>query len=173
MSVAADSSRVLSVAVPPALVGRRPGWWRQMLRQRLAVTGLVLVGIFLLVALLGGHVAPYDFSTQHVRDRLQGPSTSYLLGTDEFGRDILSRILYGSRISLQVGFVAVGIAGSIGILIGLVSGYFGGWIDSVLMRSMDVLLAFPAILTFTLSIRAITRLLSLCLVQSLTNSHYL
>src|SRR5207302_6200103 len=74
------------------------------------------------------------------------PSWSHLLGTDDFGRDILSRILYGSRISLQVGFVAVGISGTIGILIGLLGGYFGGWLDSVLMRCMDVLLAFPAIL---------------------------
>src|SRR5205823_11438215 len=77
---------------------------------------------------------------------LKPPSLAHLFGTDDFGRDILSRIMYGSRISLQVGFVAVGIAGTTGIVLGLLAGYFGGLLDSVLMRSMDVLLAFPAIL---------------------------
>jgi peptide/nickel transport system permease protein len=81
-----------------------------------------------------------------MKERLRPPSAAHLLGTDDFGRDILSRILYGSRISLQVGFVAVGIAGSIGILFGLLAGYLGGWVDNLLMRTMDVLLAFPAIL---------------------------
>lgn len=146
MSVAAESSRVLTLAAAPTLVRRRPGWWRQLLRQRLAVTGLVLVGIFSLVALVGGHIAPYDFSTQHVRDRLQPPSAAYLLGTDEFGRDILSRLLFGAAISLQVGIISVGISGVAGVLLGLVAGYVGGWVDGVLTLLMDVLFAFPTIL---------------------------
>jgi peptide/nickel transport system permease protein len=140
-----EATRTL-VAARPETVRRRPGWWRQLLHQRLAVTGLVLVGIFLLVALLGGHFAPYDFSTQHVRDRLLPPSGTYLLGTDEFGRDIFSRLLFGAAISLQVGIISVGISGVAGVLLGLVAGYVGGWVDGVLTLLMDVLFAFPTIL---------------------------
>jgi peptide/nickel transport system permease protein len=146
VSVAAESARGLVVPSTPTVVRARPGWWRQLLRQRLAVTGLCLVGLFVLVAVIGGKVAPYDFSTQHVRDRLQPPSASYLLGTDEFGRDILSRLLFGAAISLQVGIISVGISGIAGVVLGLVAGYVGGWLDGILTLVMDVLFAFPTIL---------------------------
>src|SRR5229473_5132195 len=76
----------------PVAVKRRPSWMRQLLRQRLALTGLCLVALFVLVAIVGGWVAPFSFSAQHARDRLQPPSSTYLLGTDEFGRDLLSPI---------------------------------------------------------------------------------
>jgi peptide/nickel transport system permease protein len=91
-------------------------------------------------------IAPYDPLAMEMRDRLLPPSAAHLFGTDDFGRDILSRIIYGARISLQVGMIAVGIAGSIGITLGLVAGYFGGFIDGLIMRVMDVIFAFPAIL---------------------------
>jgi peptide/nickel transport system permease protein len=146
MSVAAERSVVLPAPAAPAPVARRKGWLQQLLRQRLALTGLVLVGMFVLIAVVGGHIAPYDFSTQHVRDRLQPPSLTYLLGTDEFGRDILSRLLYGAAISLQVGFISVGISGVAGVLLGLIAGYRGGWLDGLLTLVMDVLFAFPTIL---------------------------
>jgi peptide/nickel transport system permease protein len=144
--VAGETAGRLVAAEPEVARRRRPGWVHQLLRQRLALTGLVLVGVFVLVAAIGGRIAPYDFATQHVRDRLQPPSTTYLLGTDEFGRDILSRLLYGAAISLQVGIISVGISGIAGVLLGLLAGYAGGWLDSILTLLMDVLFAFPTIL---------------------------
>jgi peptide/nickel transport system permease protein len=146
MSIAAERSVVLPAPAAPEPVARRKGWVQQLLRQRLSLTGLVLVVAFVLLALVGGHIAPYDFSTQHVRDRLQPPSLTYLLGTDEFGRDILSRLLYGAAISLQVGFISVGISAVAGVLLGLIAGYRGGWLDGLLTLVMDVLFAFPTIL---------------------------
>ena len=119
---------------------------RGLLRQRLALTGLCLVAFFVVVAIVGGWAAPYSFSDQHVRDRLQPPTSTYLLGTDEFGRDILSRLLFGAAISFQVGVISVGFSGIAGVLIGLLAGYAGGWLDALLTLVMDVLFAFPAIL---------------------------
>ena len=107
------------------------------------------VGLFLLivaVALFAPTIAPYDPSAVHVRDRLQVPSSGYLLGTDELGRDLLSRIIFGSRISLIVGVIAVGIAATAGILLGLASAFYGGIVDSLVMRALDGVLAFPAII---------------------------
>jgi peptide/nickel transport system permease protein len=130
----------------PAVVRPRQHWMRALLRQRLALTGLCLVVFFVVVAIVGGWVAPYSFSTQHVRDRLQPPTSTYLLGTDEFGRDILSRLLFGAGISFQVGLISVGFSGVAGVLVGLLAGYVGGWLDAVLTLVMDVLFAFPAIL---------------------------
>jgi peptide/nickel transport system permease protein len=129
-------------ALPP----RRKSWVRELLRQRLSVTGVVVVGFFVIVAITGPLLAPYGFSAQHVRDRLQPPSGAYWLGTDEFGRDILSRLLFGAGISFQVGMISVGISGIAGVLLGLVAGYLGGWTDAVLTLIMDVLFAFPPIL---------------------------
>lgn len=97
-------------------------------------------------ALLASWITPYDPSAQVWEQALQGPSGAHWLGTDEFGRDLLTRIIYGGRISLVVGFLAVGIAAGIGVPLGLISGYTGGWLDVTVMRVMDVLLAFPAIL---------------------------
>jgi peptide/nickel transport system permease protein len=125
---------------------RRPSWVRGLVQQRLALTGLCLVGVFVVVALAGGWLAPYSFSAQHARDRLQPPSSMYLLGTDEFGRAILSRLLFGAGISFQVGVISVGISGIAGVLLGLLAGYVGGWLDAVLTLLMDVVFAFPAIL---------------------------
>ncbi len=124
----------------------RPSWVRGLLRQRLALTGLILVLFFSVVAIGGARVAPYGFSEQHSRDRMQPPGGAYVLGTDEFGRDIFSRLLYGAGISFQVGVISVGISGLAGILLGLVAGYRGGWVDAILSLLMDVVFAFPAIL---------------------------
>lgn len=129
-----------------APVRRRTGWITQLLHQRLALTGVCLVGFFILMAVFGGLVAPYSFSTQHIRDRLQPPSATYLLGTDEFGRDLLSRLLFGAGISFEVGIISVGISGLAGVVLGLLAGYIGRWVDAVLTLCMDVLFAFPAVL---------------------------
>jgi peptide/nickel transport system permease protein len=120
--------------------------WRRLRRHKLAMAGLTFLGVLVLCAIFADLISPYPPLQQQMAERLRPPSASHWLGTDDFGRDILSRIIYGSRISLQVGFVAVGLAGSIGIVLGLLAGYFGGHVDSFLMRCMDVLLAFPAIL---------------------------
>jgi peptide/nickel transport system permease protein len=141
-----NSTSGAPAAAAPTPLRRRPSWARQLLRQRLALTGVCLVGLFVIVAIVGGWIAPYSFSIQHVRDRLQPPSGTYWLGTDEFGRDILSRLLFGAGISLQVGVISVGISGLAGVLLGLVAGYVGGWVDGLLVLTMDVVFAFPAIL---------------------------
>jgi peptide/nickel transport system permease protein len=110
------------------------------------LTGALIVGFFAVVALVGPFVAPYGPTEQFIEIRLQPPSAAHIFGTDEFGRDIYSRLLYGARISFQVGAIAVGIAGGIGILLGLIAGYAGGWVDNILTLLMDVVFAFPAIL---------------------------
>jgi peptide/nickel transport system permease protein len=111
-----------------------------------ALLGAGLFALIVIAAVFAQQVAPYDPLQVHVRDRLQLPSTTYLLGTDELGRDLLSRIIYGARISLAVGVVAVAIATVFGVLLGLVGGFFGGKVDAVIMRTMDAVLAFPAVI---------------------------
>jgi peptide/nickel transport system permease protein len=117
-----------------------------LLRSRSATFGMALIGVVLLVALAGPALAPYDPLKPAPLDRLQGPSQAHLFGTDSLGRDILSRVIYGARISILIGLISVSISLVPGTLLGLVSGYFGGRIDSLIMRLMDMLLAFPAIL---------------------------
>ena len=126
----------------------RPGQraLRRFRQHKLALAGLTFLLLLLLAALFPQVIAPYDPLTMQMPDRLLGPSAAHWFGTDDFGRDILARIVYGARISLEVGVIAVGIAASAGISLGLVAGYFGGWLDSLIMRIMDVIFAFPAIL---------------------------
>lgn len=124
---------------------------RRLLRHRGAVAGLVVILLFFAAALLAPLLSPYDPLAQDLNRRLQGPSSAHLLGTDDFGRDILSRVMYGARISLTVGFMSVGIAVIGGLLLGLVAGFYttGRWgrmIDIIIMRTSDILLAFPAVL---------------------------
>lgn len=117
--------------------------WR---RYPAAAVGGVLVGALLLAALLAPWLAPFDPLAQDLYGRLQPPTWTHPMGTDEFGRDILSRVLYGARISLRIGLVCISLALSCGTLVGVLAGYYGGWADAVLMRLMDLLLAFPSIL---------------------------
>ena len=127
--------------------GRRaPAILRRVLRHRAMVLGGAIVLLIVLMALLADVIAPYDPIRGRLADMLQPPSRAHWMGTDEQGRDILSRIIHGSRISLQVGLVAVGISLTTGTLIGAVSAYFGGWLDLLVMRIIDILLAFPSIL---------------------------
>jgi peptide/nickel transport system permease protein len=119
---------------------------RRFVRNRSAVVGLVLVGIFILVAVLAPLLAPYDVYEMNMPNRLKAPSATHLFGTDDFGRDLLTRILYGARISLAVSLGTVCLAILIGVTIGLTSGYLGGATDMWLMRVVDVFLSFPAIL---------------------------
>ncbi len=119
---------------------------RELRRSRSAIVGAAIMAVLLLIALFAPLIAPYDPIAIDPSVSLQGPSGRHWMGTDDFGRDILSRVLYGTRISLRVGIIAVGIGGSIGLLIGLAAGYIGGWFDFIAMRAVDVLLSFPGIL---------------------------
>jgi peptide/nickel transport system permease protein len=125
---------------------RRPQVIRRLFRNPSALAGAVVSGVFLGTAILAAWIAPYDPVAPAPDAVLQAPSWPHPFGTDELGRDVLSRVLYGSRISLQVGVVAVGIAMVIGTILGLIAGFNGGAWDTVIMRGTDVLLAFPGIL---------------------------
>jgi peptide/nickel transport system permease protein len=105
--------------------------------------GIVIVGLLVLVAVLAPLIAPYDPIKQNLLDPAQSPTAAHLLGTDKFGRDVLSRLTWGARVDLRVGFLAVLIPFVIGSVLGAVAGYFGGWLDTVLMRIVDVFFAFP------------------------------
>lgn len=119
--------------------------WIQFTRNRVAVLGAWIVVAVTLAALLAPLLAPYDPAAQGslVQERLLAPSSAHLLGTDRYARDVLSRILWGARISLSIGFLAVLIAVTLGTALGAVSGYLGGWADEAIMRLVDVVLAFP------------------------------
>jgi ABC-type dipeptide/oligopeptide/nickel transport system permease subunit len=119
---------------------------RQLRRSRLALPGLLIVLVFVLGGLFAPLIAPYDPYKNDLMNVLMPPSAEHWFGTDELGRDLLSRILYGARISLIEGVFSVALAMVIGVPIGIVSGYLGGGIDAVIMRTIDVLLAFPGVL---------------------------
>ncbi|HEU5300528.1 MAG TPA: ABC transporter permease [bacterium] len=138
-------------AVPRAAAGRaRAGFyqdaWRRLRRNRWALVGLLIVGAFALAAALAPYVAPADPIEQDLDAQMRPPSRRYLLGTDDLGRDLLSRIIYGGRVSLSVGVVSVSLALAAGTVLGLAAGYYGRWVESLTMRVMDVMLAFPATL---------------------------
>lgn len=120
--------------------------WHSFKKRKVAVLGLVIVIFYVLVAIFADRLAPYDPTKQDLIHMLETPSADHILGTDEVGRDLFSRIIYGARISMKVGFMAVGIAFAIGVPLGIISGYFGGKVDMLIMRAMDILLAFPGIL---------------------------
>jgi peptide/nickel transport system permease protein len=110
----------------------------------MAMTGLALVLGLFVVSVFAPWLAPYDPNLIDLKQVLMPPSADHFLGTDTLGRDVLSRIIFGSQVSLKVGFVAVGLATLIGLLIGALAGYYGGWVDQVLMRLVDLMLCFPA-----------------------------
>lgn len=119
--------------------------WRRLRRNRAAMAGAAIVGIFLLLALLAPVLVPFDPIEGHLDDRLLAPGWTHWLGTDALGRDVLSRVIFGARVSLQIQLIAVTLALAVGVPLGTVGGYFGGRLDNLIMRGMDVLLAFPGI----------------------------
>jgi peptide/nickel transport system permease protein len=121
--------------------------WLRIRRNRLAMAGLIIVGLLLVVAAFAPWIAPHDPYVQNLANRLQPPGTpGHWLGTDDFGRDILSRIIHGARITLYIIALVAVTAPVLGLLVGTVAGYFGGWIDAVLMRLTDIFLAFPRLI---------------------------
>ncbi len=137
------------IATPAEGRGARVGvrrWWRRFARNPGAVFGLAVFLAIVAMAVLAPVLAPYDPLAQGVGKPLEGPTIAHWAGTDSFGRDILSRIIYGARVALVVGIVAVLLAMVIGVTLGLISGYYGGIVDTVIMRVMDGLFAFPIII---------------------------
>jgi len=120
--------------------------WARFRRNRLALLGLALVVVLALSAALAPWLAPHDPARQSLIEKRATPGGKYLLGADEFGRDILSRVIYGSRVALLVGLLSAAIAVLGGLLLGTVAGFTGGWLDAVLMRGIEILLAFPYLL---------------------------
>jgi len=125
---------------------------RRLLESKTAIVGLVILALSVLAAIIGPSIAPYDPHEQQLKLRLKAPSwlpggaEGHWLGTDQLGRDVLSRVLWGTRISLIIGLSAVFIAGALGLMLGLICGYYGGKIDTIIMRLGDIQLAFPFIL---------------------------
>ncbi len=120
--------------------------WRSFKRDKIGMLGAAMVMVLICAALFGNYFAPYDPLEMNYEDAFQAPSIKHYLGADRFGRDQLSRVIMGSQVSMTVSFGAVAIATVLGIIIGMISGYFGGRIDSVIMRLLDVLFAFPTLL---------------------------
>jgi len=149
------STRATALPMPEELAPTRSEWWvfvRRLARRRTSLFGLVVVAVVVLTALAAALVTPFDPTEQNIGERLKSPLSRdaggrvHLLGTDHLGRDILARIVFGARPALLVGFAAVAISGVLGMLAGLLAGYFGGRVDDVLMRLADIQLAFPFIL---------------------------
>jgi len=124
--------------------------WRRAVhslrKSPLAVVGLVIVGVLIVLAIFAPFLAPYSPTKMRLSERLSPPSSRHIFGTDDVGRDILSRVIYGSRISLRICTVVVGLTIGIGTILGVAAGYLGGWVDEVIMRISDVFLAFPALI---------------------------
>ncbi|MER7076926.1 peptide/nickel transport system permease protein [Saccharopolyspora kobensis] len=137
---------VVATAPPTGARSRPSRRRRAFFANRLAVLGVVVLGLFALIAVLAPVIAPYDPYAQDLAGRFRPPSGAHPLGQDELGRDILSRLLHGAGVTLSAGLLAVALATAVGTAIGLLAGYRGGWCDTVLMRLMDVLLAFPSVL---------------------------
>src|SRR2546427_10903298 len=141
-SATARGAATTPLRVPATGRGRL---WR-FVQNRVAPIGLAIIAANLGVALLAPVIVPHDVRAMHPVDALRPPGHGYLFGTDEFGRDVLSRVLMGSRVSLSVAFLSVLMSVLLGTTLGLTAGFYGGWWDALAMRAMDIIFAFPAIL---------------------------
>lgn len=130
---------------------KRSQWmevWRRLKKNKMAMVGLTILVVLAITALCADFIADYEnvVIKQNLRERLQGPSAKHWLGTDEFGRDIFARLVHGAKVSLSVGIIAVGISIFVGGILGSIAGFYGGTIDNIIMRIMDIFLAIPSIL---------------------------
>lgn len=139
-----DTSEVVNLKSLPR--SNRQRFVRAFMRNRIAVVGVIIVTLMIFSAVFAPLIAPYDPNQLNPVDRLKPPSGQYLLGTDEFGRDLFSRLLYGAQISLVIAFIAQTVAISIGLTLGLVSGWYGGLVDDVIMRITDAFFAIPSLM---------------------------
>lgn len=141
-----------AAAVPPATSPAGP-WtlaWRRFRRHRLALAGIGVIAVLATAAVLANVISPYNPTKTNLLEMLEGPSAAHPMGTDELGRDLMARILHGGRVSLAVGILAVALAVTIGSAVGAVAGYRGGWIDNMLMRLVDFMIALPSIFVLIL-----------------------
>jgi len=138
---------ITSIELEDELVGiKQVSTWTRLRRSKSAMIGLVLIGILISLALSADIITPQGINDQDLRKGFFPPSSEFWLGTDEFGRDMYSRVIHGSRVSLQVGIIATAISAVIGIFLGAIAGYFGGKIDSVIQGMIDISWAFPTVL---------------------------
>ncbi|MEN6621744.1 MAG: ABC transporter permease [Smithella sp.] len=119
------------------------GFWETFCKNKLTLAGSGIVLALFLISFFASWLAPYDPGQIDLKNVLMAPTMSHLFGTDQLGRDVLSRMIWGARISLKVGFAATGVAIIIGALLGAVAGYYGGWVDAIIMRFVDIMLCFP------------------------------
>ncbi len=143
--------------------------WRRFRRNKRAVAGLVVVLLLVLSAIFAAAIAPYSPTKVALRDQFLAPSAKHIFGTDVYGRDIFSRVLFGARISLMIGLIPSAISMMIGTVLGVIGGFEGGWVDTVLMRFGDVVMAFPSIVlamvvTYTLGASLFTLFVALSVV---------
>src|SRR5690625_2519031 len=120
--------------------------WRSFKKNKLALFGLIIISFFILLAIFDPLIAPEGFNDMKMDEKLSPPSSKYWLGTDDFGRDILSRIIFGARISLTIGFFSVIVSVIVGSVLGILAGYYGRFVDTVISRLFDIMLAFLSIL---------------------------
>jgi peptide/nickel transport system permease protein len=144
-TIAIDAGASTAASAPVSLP-RSNALWQALRRNKLSWVGLVLLVLIVFAAIFAPWLAPHDPLAQSIANRLEPPSADFWLGTDSYGRDVLSRLLYGARVSLLVGFVAILIAMTIGSALGILAGYIGGLLDSLVMGLVDVLLSFPTLL---------------------------
>jgi peptide/nickel transport system permease protein len=116
----------------------------ELLKNRQILVSVIILGGLLFMAVFAGVLAPYDYTEKNLQNRLQPPSYAHLFGTDHLGRDILTMVMYGAQASLFVGFAVVGISLTLGVMLGVLAGYYGGWLDEIIMRLTDSFLAFPS-----------------------------
>jgi len=148
----AEGTGISSVNEAPPRVNELRLFFRVFLGRGLVVFGMVVFVAFLIIAIFAPQIAPYDPLQRNLEEALQQPNAQHLLGTDAIGRDTLSRLIYGTRISLIVGVLVVTIAGGLGVILGAIAGYYGGFIGAVIMRLMDTLMTIPMmILALTIS----------------------
>jgi peptide/nickel transport system permease protein len=161
-----SSGTVVAERDAPHVRGRSAGSMalRRLRRNRAALAGLIAFGLIVLIALAAPLIAPYNPNALNPSDSLLPPAVEHPFGTDSFGRDTLSRVIWGSRISVQVGFVAVTISVIGGAILGLVSGYYRGWVDLLVTRLTDVMLAFPGILLALVIIAVLGRNLTSAMI---------
>lgn len=141
-----EKTNVAQLSVNQTKNANRSRFVRAFLRNKIAIFGLFIVVIVIFCAVAAPYISPYDPNKINPVDRLTPPGSQYFLGTDDFGRDIFSRLLYGASISIQIAIIAQGISVSVGVTVGLISGWYGGWIDDVIMRVTDAIFAIPGLI---------------------------